>query len=545
MKRNNFINGAFIATLGIVICKILGLVYVIPLYKIIGSQGGALYSYAYSIYAVFLNLSTAGIPTAIAKIVSEYNALHQEKLQKRSFEIASKLLNIVGIISFIILFVFSDYFANLIIGGTEGGNSVADVSIAIKVVSLALLIVPKLSILRGYFQGHKFITCSSFSTVIEQLVRVLLIIFGSYISVKVFHLPINVAVYISILAATIGALVSYIYLKIKVKNNKQEFQVLDDEKEQIIDNKGLLKKILLYAIPFVIISLLRSAYSVVDTFTVVKTLTSLGYTTEIAETTIGVFNTWGSKLNMIVVSISLGLITSLIPEITGSYAKKNLKNINHKINQSMQVLLFTTMPMAVGISFLAAPIWTVFYGYDVTSVNIFSIYILQVIIYSLYITLINATQAMNQTKVSLGVLCLSFLLKASLNIPIMHLLYNLKINAYYGPAVTNAIVELLSVIIILIILNRKYKFKYKDLCLPFVKITTCLVAMLVVLFGLKNIYFSFAGVYESIITILLFTVVGGLVYILLAVRIKLINNIFGNGFFDKIKQKFMRKNENK
>ena len=274
MKKNNFINGAFIATLGIIICKILGLVYVIPLYKIIGSQCGALYSYAYSIYAVFLNLSTAGIPTAIAKIVSEYNALHQEKLQKRAFEIASKILNIVGIVSFVILFIFSDYFANLIIGGTEGGNTVSDVSVAIRIVSIALLIVPRLSILRGYFQGNKYITYSSISTVIEQLVRVLLIIVGSYVSVKVFNLPINIAVYISILAATIGALASYLYLKIKINRNKKDLQISDDDNGQVIDNKQLLKKILLYAIPFVIISLLRSAYSVVDTFTVVKTMTS-------------------------------------------------------------------------------------------------------------------------------------------------------------------------------------------------------------------------------------------------------------------------------
>ena len=59
-------------------------------------------------------------------------------------------------------------------------------------------------------------------------------------------------------------------------------------------------------IPFVIISMLQSAYNVVDTFTVVKTLTNIGFSAEVAETTIGVISTWGSKLNMIVVSISIG-----------------------------------------------------------------------------------------------------------------------------------------------------------------------------------------------------------------------------------------------
>ena len=82
MKKNNFIDGAIISTLCLIICKILGLIYVIPFYKIIGTQGGALYSYAYSIYAVFLNLSTIGIPSAIAKIISEYDTLSYKYLKE-------------------------------------------------------------------------------------------------------------------------------------------------------------------------------------------------------------------------------------------------------------------------------------------------------------------------------------------------------------------------------------------------------------------------------------------------------------------------------
>ena len=67
--------GAFIATFGVVITKIIGILYVIPFYKIIGEQGGALYGYAYNIYSIFLGISTAGIPLAISKITSEYNTL--------------------------------------------------------------------------------------------------------------------------------------------------------------------------------------------------------------------------------------------------------------------------------------------------------------------------------------------------------------------------------------------------------------------------------------------------------------------------------------
>ena len=62
LKKNNFLEGAFIAVFCIIVTKIIGILYVIPFYKIIGPQGGTLYGYAYNIYNVFLILSSAGIP---------------------------------------------------------------------------------------------------------------------------------------------------------------------------------------------------------------------------------------------------------------------------------------------------------------------------------------------------------------------------------------------------------------------------------------------------------------------------------------------------
>ena len=59
MKKNSFVEGTFIATFAIIIVKVLGVLYVIPFYRIIGESGGSLYSYAYNVYNLFLNISTA------------------------------------------------------------------------------------------------------------------------------------------------------------------------------------------------------------------------------------------------------------------------------------------------------------------------------------------------------------------------------------------------------------------------------------------------------------------------------------------------------
>ena len=188
MKKNNFIQGAFIATFGIVMTKIIGILYVIPFYQIIGDKGGALYGYAYNIYNIFLNISYAGIPIAMSKITSEYNALGLYEDKKQAFKIGIKIALILSVISFLILFIFAPFISYLIIGNVDGGNTREEIALVIRIISTAMLIVPVLSIYRGYFQGHKYIKPTSISQIIEQIFRVIVILGGSYLALKVFNL---------------------------------------------------------------------------------------------------------------------------------------------------------------------------------------------------------------------------------------------------------------------------------------------------------------------------------------------------------------------
>ncbi len=526
MKKNNFLQGAIVATLSIIICKILGLLYVIPFYSIIGTQGGALYSYAYSIYSIFLSLSTCGIPIAVSKLVSEYNALKEYINKEVVYKIALKIMVSIGILSFIIMFVFAKSIAYMFIGNIEGGNTLNEVATAIRVVSIALLVVPQQSVIRGYLEGHGMITTTSISSVLEQFVRVIIIIVGSFITVKVLKLPINCAVYVAIFAASIAALSSYIYLRIKVKNNKKNLNIV-----QVTDSyskKDILKKIIYYALPFVLIDLIKSLYGMVDSVTVVKTLVKLGYSMETAETVFGVIATWGTKLNMIIISISMGITISLVPNLSASLAKKNFKDVNQKINQSLNIMLFFTIPMSVGISFLAKPVWIIFYGYNQISINVFRVFILQVIFFGLYTTIINISQTLNETKTSLIMLIGSFVFKVILNIPSMYLLKYIGIDAYYGSIVVNALVEGLTFIITLLLLKKKYNFKFRFILKTLLKIMLCLILMLGFLVFL-SLFIKMTSISRvgSIIYITIYSIAGCVIYVATALKINLFGDIFG------------------
>ena len=222
LKKSTYMQGAVVATLGIVLSKILGIIYVIPFHAIIGEQGGALYGYAYNIYSIFLGISTAGIPLAISKIISEYDTLGYFKSKEKAFKIAKRILSVLGIICFLILFIFAKEIAVWIIGDITGGNSIEDIAFVIRVIATSVLVVPILSVYRGYLQGHTYMTPTSVSQVLEQIVRVSIIIVGSYLVLKVFHLPLKYGVAVALAGATIGSIVSYLYLKHQVKINKSD-----------------------------------------------------------------------------------------------------------------------------------------------------------------------------------------------------------------------------------------------------------------------------------------------------------------------------------
>ena len=120
LKKNTFIQGTLITSIILIIIKILGALYVIPFYKIIGSNGGTLYSYAYNIYNLFLNISTAGRPVAIAMIISEYLSLNMDDAKERAYKIGKKIILILSLVSFLIVFLGADVIAKFIISDVSG-----------------------------------------------------------------------------------------------------------------------------------------------------------------------------------------------------------------------------------------------------------------------------------------------------------------------------------------------------------------------------------------------------------------------------------------
>lgn len=462
LKKTNFIEGAFIATICIIITKVLGVLYVIPFYKIIGEQGGTLYGYAYNIYNIFLIISSAGIPLAISKLTSEYNTLKQDDKKIRMYQISTKVVMIFSVASFLICFLFAPILAKIIIGDLDGGNTLEDVSLVIRSISFALLIIPMLSIRRGYLQGHTFIKEPSISQIIEQVVRIAIIIVGSYLCVNIFKLPVKYAIVTSTLAAAVGGLVTYLYLHLVTRKNKNQIGLDIEPTVSKKEDKEIIKKIIMYSIPFIIVNLVNNITTFVDMVLIIKTLPKLGFSAIDTEFIGSVFTTWGVKFNTIITSIASGLVISLIPNIVKDYNEKNTASMNQTFNKCLKIILLIVSPMAIFISVMSNSMWNIFYGPNEYGHLIIKVNIIVTIFDCLYIVINSLLQSINSEKTIYKSVIIGQLVNVALDIPFMYMFYHLGLPAYYGAIAGTLSCFLISNIISMRYLNKRMHLNYKE-----------------------------------------------------------------------------------
>lgn len=541
MRRSSFIEGTFIATFAIIFIKILGMLYVIPFYAIIGIQGSALYAYAYGIYNMFLDISTIGLPIAMSKITNEYHTLKMMDAKKRAYNIAINIMRFASIAVFIVLFIFAKPLAMLIIGNLTGGNTIENVTTAIRFVSLAILVIPYLSVTKGYLQGHNIINIPSVGNIIEQVIRIIVVLVGSFLVIKVLNMSSDIGVYVALLGALVGGIASYTYIKLKMKKSKEQLSLTNDNKEDKITNKEIGKKLISYAVPFIIINAVSSLYGFIDLLLVLRTMESLGMDTITVEFIATSISTWAGKLNMIVTSIAMGMSVSLIPSIVESFTLKDWSTVNKKINSALKIILFISLPMAIGISLLAPSIWSVFYGHSDIGATILSVSIFTAVALNMYMITSSIIQGLNKFKTVYIASISGFLINGLLDVPLMLLFNKLGLQPYLGALFATIIGFLISSNIALSGIKKEHKMSYRETINTLLKMLVPLGAMILVVVVLNMIVpVNLDDKLSCILFIISNTLVGGITYFVISWKMNIFNDVFGADTLDKLKKRIKK-----
>ncbi|ENQ3107690.1 Membrane protein involved in the export of O-antigen and teichoic acid [Bacillus sp. 491mf] len=364
MKGSPFLRGTFFLTMATMISKMLGFIYVIPFTAMVGTGGYVLYTYAYRPYTIMLSIATMGLPLAVSKMVSKYNELDDYYTVKRVLKSGLIFMGGMGVISFLLLYCLAPYLAKGVIdSGDQTGNSVTAVTYNIQIVSFALLIVPSMSLLRGFFQGFQSMGPSALSVVVEQFFRMLTILIGSFAVLHINKGSTAVAVGVATFGAFVGAvaglgiLITY-YLKRRRHLKKKENMSVPQTTKSFF---ALYKELFAYSIPFVVIGLAIPLYQTIDTFTINKLLMQMGYLQREAEKINAVIGLV-QMVVLIPVSVATAFSMSLVPEMTKAYIAKNDQLLYKHFTRTNLLVVFLTIPASLGMMVLAEPVYTLLFG---------------------------------------------------------------------------------------------------------------------------------------------------------------------------------------
>ena len=252
-KQNTFFGGAAILAVGILVVKLIGMFYKIPLVNIIGAQGNTDFTNAYNIYAVLLTISTAGLPVAVSKLVSEANAQGRRGQVRRTFQLALGMFVILGLVSFLVMYFKADMLAEMMHDTKAAAG--------IRALSPAVVCVGCLAALRGYTQGHLNMTPTSVSQIIEALCKLIIGLTLAWWLVKGGQPP-ETAAAGAITGVTVGTMVALVYMVLNYAFKGDHSRQLErDEPDAPGD---IVRDILRIAIPITLSSSMVGIVTVID-----------------------------------------------------------------------------------------------------------------------------------------------------------------------------------------------------------------------------------------------------------------------------------------
>jgi len=523
--QNTFLKGSAWMTFGSIASRILGALYIIPWYAWMGSYGNianALTARSYNIYTIFILISTAGIPGAIAKQVAKYNALNEYGIGLKLFRKGLILMTVLGIVSAAIM-----YFASPLLASNGSQSDPRQVAV-MRSLSYAILIIPILSIMRGYFQGYADMMPSAMSQFVEQFARVVWMLLTAFVIMKLQHGSYVHAVIQSNLAAAVGALfgIGLLIWFLFSRRKQLDYLVAHSNNRLRVSTTELFGEIIAQAIPFIIIDSGITLFSLVDQYTFHPMIASLVHaSSDTIEDWYALFGLNANKLIMIIVSLASAMAVTAIPLLSAARTRGDYKSISHQIANTMDLFLFVMIPAAFGMAAISKPMYTIFYGPDALGSNVLYVSAFTAISLGLFTVLMAILQGLSENGLAIKYLILGLILKGILQYPMIFLF---KI---YGPLVATNLGLLVIVFLALKHLEVQYNFNLNRTSRRLLGITAFSIGMFVIVklveLGLGK-FLNPAHRITALILVILAVGVGVSFYGLVTLKTNLAQSVLGS-----------------
>ena len=345
-KPNSFFGGAAILAVGILVVKVISAVYKMPLVNLLCSTGYADFSAAFNIFNILLMISTAGIPVAMSKMIS--GALEEGRTNQahKVFRVAFGFFLALGILCSLIMLLFAKQFAALM------HNTSAVWCMRVLAPSVALCCC--LACFRGYAQGHRNMTPSSVSQIIEALFKLIIGLTLAWVLIRVMGKDDSIGAAGAIVGVTVSELAAVLYMAWDFwKTRRSETYIASDRPE---NSYNILRTCLTLAIPISLTSASTSIITAVDNSLVMGRLQSaLKLGEEAARSLMGDY-TGVQTVYQIPPALMVAITASVIPAITVCFAKRDRAGATRIVGSALKTGALIAIPSGVGMIVLGTPI---------------------------------------------------------------------------------------------------------------------------------------------------------------------------------------------
>ena len=389
MSRQSFVSGAAVLAAAGFSSRLVGAFFRIMLAMLIADEGVGLYQMAYPVYGALLAVSTAGIPLAISKLVSE-------NLSKGNYVSAYRIFRVALLMSAVSGFVFS---LSMYLGAPLFASQVARdprASLALAAISPAIFFVTVMSAYRGFFQGQQQMLPTAVSQIMEQVARVAVALL-----LVVLLLPrgLEQAAAGASFGAVAGAFFGLACLVLIWQKRRGEFLKHYEQskaKNDKVTTLEVMKKVITLALPITAGSLVMPLVTLVDLAVVPQRLHLAGFDTARATALYGQLTGMATPLVHIPTIITVALAVSLVPAISEAIALQRRRLVQERSYLAVKITLLLGLPAAAGLYLLAEPITVLLFD-NAEAGAVLSVMAVSVIFLTLYQTTAGILQGLGRT----------------------------------------------------------------------------------------------------------------------------------------------------
>ncbi|WP_338040680.1 polysaccharide biosynthesis C-terminal domain-containing protein [Mangrovibacillus cuniculi] len=336
-------------------------------------------------------------------------------------------------------------------------------------------------------------------------------------------LAIQAATFAAFVGAIGGLCVLFWYWK---KRKPHLDKLLEQDKGELtVSLPEMYKEIVKSAFPFVIVGIAIPLYQMIDTLLFTRAMELAGEAKTSALSLLGAMSFSSHKLVMIPVSLATAFSLTLVPLITASFVREEPKQLKKQIDTIFQILLFLTIPAALGMSLLAEPLYTAFFGYSEIGGDILRQYAPVAIGFALFSVSAAILQGINKQKFTVFSFLIGFVCKLALTVPLVYMVEETGLILSYIVGFTVSIV--MNAIVIRRSIDYQFTLVFRRVLLMILMNLVMLGATAILYLGLKNVL-DVSVRMEAIAITAVCGLVGMVLYFLLALRLRLADKLFGS-----------------